>query len=812
MDFTTFKKQLVKQVILFIGLLLSFTAGAQQIEGVVVNKHNEPLPNVQVAIVNTTHLTSTNETGFFTLSVKDTGRYELYFSHVEIGSHSQWVSIGKDPIEVHISLTANVEELTEITIYNKSTGALIDTRLKDIEGTIILASKKNDLVLVDASAANKATDNARQLFAKVPGLNIWESDNAGLQLGIGVRGLSPNRTSNFNTRQNGYDIAADALGYPESYYTPPSHAVERIEVVRGAASLQYGTQFGGMLNFKMKGAPEKEKFAIQIRNSGGSFGLWNSYNSVGGRLGKFSYFAYSQLKRGQGWRHNSDFSRNDGHINLGYQFSDRFKASLEYTTMNYLTQQAGGLTDRMFEIDPRQTIRTRNWFSVKWNIASLNFDYILTPKASINSKTFGLMGQRMALGYLGTSNAVDPMENRDLLWDHYRNFGHETRFIQKYKTGKAFSALATGVRLYQGNTHKQQGDGSDGNTADFAFLNPNNLERSDFTFPSRNLALFAENSFAIGKRLTITPGVRYEWIQTQAEGTFRETRTNLAGDTIFDKSSASTLSNTRGFALMGLGAGYKINQWFETYGNMAQNYRAINFNDMKVVNPNFSVDPNLQDEHGFNADLGIRGRYKKVVNLDISGFFLSYQNKIGEVLAEDPEMFRVYRFRTNISDALTWGLESFIEADLVNLVKRSKSNSSLLVFGNLTLMDAYYTGSKEQAFYHKKVEQVPAKMLRTGATYQYKELGFSWQYSHTSEQFTDATNTVSSANAIHGVIPAFGVMDCSIKYQKSWLSLNAGVNNLLNHNYFTRRAAGYPGPGVIPSDGRNWFVTVGVDI
>lgn len=812
MDFTTFRKQILKYGILLIALLTTFATGAQTIEGTVVNDRNEPLSNVQVALVNTTQLTLTNETGFFKLTAKDTGKYEVYFSHIEIGSYTQWVRLGKDPLELHITLTANVEELTEITIYNKSTGALIDTRLKDIEGSVILGSKKNDMVLVDASAGNKATDNARQLFAKVPGLNIWESDNAGLQLGIGVRGLSPNRTSNFNTRQNGYDIAADALGYPESYYTPPSHAVERIEVVRGAASLQYGTQFGGMLNFKMKNAPTDEKIAIQIRNSAGSFGLWNSFNSVGGRLGKFSYYAYSQLKRGQGWREHSAFNRNDGHINLGYRFSDRLQASLEYTTMNYLTQQAGGLTDRMFETAPRQTIRERNWFGVKWNIASLNVDFVLTPKSSINSKTFGLMGQRTALGYLGTSNAIDPLGNRDLLWDHYRNFGHETRFIQKYKTGKAFSALAAGIRLYQGNTHKQQGDGNDGHQADFEFLNPDNLEKSDFTFPSRNLAVFVENSFAIGKRLTITPGIRYEWIQTEAEGMFRETRTNLAGDTLLDKTSQSQLSNTRGFALMGLGAGYKMNKWFELYGNMAQNYRAINFNDMKVVNPNFSVDPDLQDERGFNADLGVRGRYKKVLNMDVSGFFLAYQNKIGEVLAEDPEMFRVYRFRTNISDALTWGLESFMETDLVNLVKRSKSNSSLLVFGNLTVMNAYYTGSKEQAFYRKRVEQVPARMLRTGATYQYKELGVSWQYSYTSEQFTDATNTVSSANAIHGVIPAFGVMDCSIKYQKSWLSLNAGINNLLNNNYFTRRAAGYPGPGVIPSDGRNWFVTVGVDI
>jgi Fe(3+) dicitrate transport protein len=82
------------------------------------------------------------------------------------------------------------------------------------------------LVLADINA-NLAANNSRQIFAKVAGLNVWESDGGGVQLGIGARGLSPNRTAEFNTRQNGYDISADALGYPEAYYTPPAEALQK---------------------------------------------------------------------------------------------------------------------------------------------------------------------------------------------------------------------------------------------------------------------------------------------------------------------------------------------------------------------------------------------------------------------------------------------------------------------------------------------------------------------------------------------------------------------------------------------------------
>ena len=88
-----------------------------------------------------------------------------------------------------------------------------------------------------------------------------------MQLDIGGRGLSPNRSSNFNTRQNNYEISADPLGYPESYYTPPSQAVNQIQLVRGAGALQYGTQFGGLLNFIMKDGENSDPINIELSQS-----------------------------------------------------------------------------------------------------------------------------------------------------------------------------------------------------------------------------------------------------------------------------------------------------------------------------------------------------------------------------------------------------------------------------------------------------------------------------------------------------------------------------------------------------------------
>ena len=59
-----------------------------------------------------------------------------------------------------------------------------------------------------------------------------------------------------------------------------------------------------------------------------------------------------------------------------------------------------------------------------------------------------------------------------------------------------------------------------------------------------------------------------------------------------------------------------------------------------------------------------------------------------------------------------------------------------------------------------------------------------------------------------GEIPSYSVVDLSYKYEKERFIIEAGVNNLLDRFYFTRRATGYPGPGIIPSDKRNYYLSL----
>ena len=698
--------------------------------------------------------------------------------------------------------------LGEIEVSAEKDNSFGISRLNNVEGTAIYAGKKTEAVYIGDLNANLAANNSRQIFAKVAGINIFENDGSGNSVGIGGRGLNPNRISNFNTRQNGYDISADALGYPESYYTPPTEAIERIEVLRGAASLQYGTQFGGMINYKFNDAPVSKKIAGNFRQTGGSFGFVNSFNQLSGTVSKVSYNTFYQYKHYTGWRDRSELSSHNAFASLKYKINEKLYIKGEYTHLNYLAQQPGGLTDKQFDKDETQVSRKRNWFKVNWNLFSISADFKANDKTRINLTTFGLVASRDALGVLGRiDRADDTTANRNLLSDVYNNYGAELRLLQRYLLFNQNCNFLIGARYYRGNTIRKQGDADKSDKPIFKFLNPDNLENSSYVFPSQNYAVFMENIFQLTKKWNVTPGIRFEHISTNSEGYYRLLNKDLAGNVLLDMKVNDSRSNSRDFVLFGLGTQLKFNKSIEFYANFSQNYRSINFNDMRVLNANFQIDPNLKDESGFTADGGFRGAIKNTLYFDVSGFILSYNNRIGTVLNVDSNTYQIVRYRTNVGASRNIGIEAFAELDWIKLF-RKESKHKLSTFVNTAYINAIYTDAKQKAYYLKKVEYVPELIFRCGITYGYKGFGLTYQYSYVSQQFSDATNSTASSSAIYGLIPEYSVMDISASYMWKFIGINAGVNNLSNEKYFTRRAEGYPGPGILPADPLNFYATL----
>ena len=150
---------------------------------------------------------------------------------------------------------------------------------------------------------------------------------------------------------------------PASHYSAPMESYEKIEMVRGTGSLQYGAQFGGMLNYIIKKPDTAKAFGFKSVNTVGSFELLSSYNAVSGTFKKFSYLAYYYKRHADGYRKNSQSDASAQFVQLNYRFTDRVSLKAEFGRSKYRYHIPGPLNDSMFNTDPQMSTRSRNYFS-----------------------------------------------------------------------------------------------------------------------------------------------------------------------------------------------------------------------------------------------------------------------------------------------------------------------------------------------------------------------------------------------------------------------------------------------------------------
>jgi Fe(3+) dicitrate transport protein len=707
--------------------------------------------------------------------------------------------------------TVKVVNLNEVIIKDPSTKGLILT-IPEVKDNVIYAGKKTAVIQISSINADLSTNSSRQVFAKIPGISIWESEGSGIQTGIASRGLSPNRSWEFNVRQNGIDITSEVFGYPETYYTPPMEALSKVEIVKGASSLQYGPQFGGLINYEVKKGNATKPITFETQQTVGSYGLFNTFNALGGHYKKFTYYGFMHFRTAQGWRENSEYNIYSGYVSGNYQLSKSMNIGIEYTKMDYRSQQPGGVTDVQFQNDHRVSTRERNWLSAPFSLLTLKFNFEIKPNIHLSVKSFTNIAERNSVGYtksISLPDSINPslqgFNARQVDRDSYKNFGTEARISVNYKLLNKTSILAGGVRFYSGaTTRKQLGVGTTGSSYDLTLTNPQ-YGRS-LNFETFNYAVFAENIFKIGNRLKIIPGARFEYIQNAVSGYITTT----------DQGKINDNSKSRSLLLFGLGSEFILYRNTNLYCNFSQAYRPVTFSELIPSATTEIVDPNLRDASGFNFDLGYRGSYKNFLTFDVGMFYLNYDDRIGTI-TQNAEAFK-----TNIGTSVSKGIESYIELDIVKIFSENTKYGSISIFAANTFMNATYVGwnnplianDPTKAITNKRVENAPNYIHRFGATYYLNYFSASLQFSNVGDVFTDAVNTEQpNAAGTIGKLNAYEVIDFSLalKVLKNY-SFKAGINNLMDEKYATRRATGYPGPGLMPANGRTFFITLGATL
>ena len=793
--------------------LVIFAAFGQKaaISGKVVDKSKQAIVGASVTLKGTVRGVQSNTTGEYIIKGLKAGNYTVVVSSVGLESKELSFILQENEVKsLDFELEDETYTLKDIQVV-ASRGVRGNEHLAEVDGYSINATKKNEVIKLDNINANLAMNNSRQIFSRTPGISVWENDGSGIQLGVASRGLSPNRSWEFNVRMNGYDITPDPMGYPEAYYTPPMEVVDRIEIVRGASSLQYGPQFGGLMNFVLRKPDISTRITVESQNTTGSNGLFSTFNYIGGTEGRLSYTAYYQKRFGNGWRDNSYYNTDHAHAELSYAITNKFKIGAEATYMTYKSQQAGGLTDAQFAQDARQSVRSRNWFSTPWLVPSLSAEYVFSEKTKVSWKAFGVIAERSSVGNVAAITTVDNLtSNRQVDRDYYNNYGSELRFITDYKFFGLTNTLATGLRYYNGNIdRKQQGKGT--TSQDMEFGIEGEYPR-DLDFNNINKAAYFENIFRISKKFLVTAGARIENISSTMQGRF-----SLSNGVA---NNLTPTTRNRSFLLFGGGVEYHLTEQSEFYSNISQAYRPVLISDLTPPATTDVIDENLQDARGYNFDFGYRGKVANYLNFDVDYFYVNYNNRIGTITQTNTANQR-YQFRTNLGRSVSQGFEGYIEFDPVTAFFKKSKIGYVSVFASIAYIDATYRDFKTTSVVNgqivegnlsgKRVENAPRKINRFGVTYTKKGFSITWQMSDIGKAYADASNTeVANAAATTGVIPAYTVQDlsASFKFLKHY-NVKAGINNLTDERYFTRRAGGYPGPGILPADGRTFYVSAG---
>jgi Fe(3+) dicitrate transport protein len=686
--------------------------------------------------------------------------------------------------------------------------------LPQVEGMHLYSGKKTNLLFPDATRANLAQNLSRMIFAQVPGVTIWEMDGAGTQINIGSRGTDTHRSIEMNMRQNGYNFNSDMFGYPEAHYTPPMQGVQRIELVRGSAALQFGSQFGGMMNYVMKEADSTKPLSFESEHTVGSHAFFNSFNAVGFHKGKLSFYSYYNNRHGDDWRKNAAFNYHAYYASLRYDFNGKASLAVQFSRMDYVQQIAGGLTDQQFRDNDQQSFRARNFFSPEISMPALLFHYRFSPQTKLDITSHYLYGQRNSVQFLNTPNIPDTVNRslntynpRQVDRDYYNGFTTEARLLHQYIFGRMKGTLAAGLRYFTETTkRRQKGTGTAAGDFDLTLTKPYGI---DLHFHTDNYAAFAENIFQLTPWLSITPGARFEVIHSSLQGVV-----NNATDPVSYKGK-------RNFPLFGTGLQYEVNQSTELYGNLSQAYRPYLYANVTPADRIDLVDPNLKDSKGYDADLGYRGRIRDIFKFDINGFYLFYGNRIGQLTLKNQSGGN-YLFTTNVGDAVIKGVEAYFSVSFARMLTAASTGNSFYkfhLFNSFSYTHARYQNAIVNKFgtnvnlKGNAVEGVPTWINRTGLGWQHHSFTAVLDFTYVGKSFSDANNTVFNPTGATGVVPAYHLWDLSLSWRFARLySISGGINNLADADYFTRRINMYPGPGILPGDGRTFYISFGVKL
>ena len=228
------------------------------------------------------------------------------------------------------------------------TGTRNATEVRHLPMTVTVIGRKT---LTEQYQANVLPTVMQQ----VPGLFVTSRSMMGYGVstggsgGINLRGISGG-AGQLLVLIDGHPQYQGIYGHPisDSYQTLMA---ERVEVLRGPASVLYGSNaMGGVMNIVTRSMKE-DGMKTSVNLGAGSYGTVQAEASNQLRSGKFSSTVSAQYGRTDNHRPRMGFEQYGGYLKLGYDFNDHWNAYIDANITHFNASHPGTTTSPLFDAD-----------------------------------------------------------------------------------------------------------------------------------------------------------------------------------------------------------------------------------------------------------------------------------------------------------------------------------------------------------------------------------------------------------------------------------------------------------------------------
>ncbi len=258
-----------------------------EVTGVVQDKYSNSVVEFANVFIDSLHLCSyTDSLGNYQIKNLKPGTYTLCVSHIGYHAQKQMITIGKGVIHVDFHLTSQSEEISSIVVTGTGTKHLLKNAPVQTE------------VISEKMLKNYEGSSIEDILSTLTSSFDFSANDMGSQMQL--NGLGNNYIL---ILIDGKRIHGDVGGQNDLGLIDPQN-IERIEIVKGAASALYGSDaIAGVINIITK----KHKGNIYLQNATriGSYGDLRQHNGIGLTFGKFDSYTNFQVQHSDGWQNTS---------------------------------------------------------------------------------------------------------------------------------------------------------------------------------------------------------------------------------------------------------------------------------------------------------------------------------------------------------------------------------------------------------------------------------------------------------------------------------------------------------------------------